>query len=249
MKANMKSVICTKSAVLAGLFLAAAVGAHQARASVALEFNGSSTPITYLPHLVTYSQATPTLLVPDFTISSISGSSNAGKGALVSQLTESTYSIVNTGSQAGTLTIALSDLGFSGFGELGFAESGSVTFLTGHSGDSVGLTSYLNTNNQQFGTANALSASTVYFPAGGAANITYQIGPASELVDLGNSSAFALNSVVALNLAAGSSVNLSFQTTAEPAAMPAPSTVGLCGIGLIGLGLSVLRKRSRTIAT
>ena len=248
MKANMNSGIYTKLALFAGLLLAAAAGAPQARANVALEFDGSQTPVTYLPRLVTYSQATPTLQVPDFSISSISGSSNAGKGALVSQLTASTYSIVNTASQAGSLTIALSDLGFSGTGDVSLAESGSVTFLTGHAGDSVSLNSYLNANNVQFGTANPLATSTTYFPAGGAANITYQIGPASEVVALGSSSAFALNSVVALNLAAGSSVNLSFQTTAGPVVMPLPATISLCGIGVMGLGFLALRKRSRMIA-
>lgn len=247
MKTNKKSVLSAKSALLAGLLLAAAIGANQASANVALEFNGSGTPVTYLPHLVTYSQATPTLQIPDFTISSISGSSNAGKGAAVSQLMESTYSIVNTGNQAAVLTIALSDINFSGSVAASLAETGSVTFLNGHFGDSVAMTSYLNTDNAQFGTANPLSASTVDFPIDGMANTTYQIGPASELVALGNSSNFALNSVVTLNLAAGSSVNLSFQTTAGPLAAPAPATVGLCGVGIIGLGFFALGKRSRMV--
>ncbi len=240
MKLNMKSVMSPKSALLAALLLAATAGARQVSANVALEFNGSGTPVTYLPHLVIYSQTAPTLQVPDFTISSISGTSNAGKGAAVSQLTASAYSIVNTTGQAAELTFALSDTGFSGSGAASLAEAGSVTFLNGHAGDSVGMTSYLNTNNVQFGTANPLSASTVDFPIGGAANTTFQIGPASESVALGSSAAFALNSVVTLHLAAGSSVNLSFQTTAGPVTTPVPATVGLCGFGIIVLGLLAL---------
>ena len=232
-----------KLAIACGLALAVTTCGPAARANVALEFNGGS-PITYLPRLVTYSQATPTLQIPDFVISSITGSSNAGRGAGVSQLTDSTYSVANTSNTAASLEIALSDVNFSGSGPMTLAETGSVTFITGAAGDSVGLSSYINQSNIQFATSNGVTANQFVLSAGATPNTTYQLGPVSGLVNLGANSLFSLTTIVNLRLAAGSSINLSFQTTAGSDPVPAPAADGLCGAGLIGLAVLALRRRN-----
>ncbi len=233
-----------KVSVVCGLVLAAMAGGGVASANVALEFNNSGSPITYLPRLVTYSQASPTLQVPDFAISSITGTSNAGLGGSVSQLEENTYSIANTSNSTASLIIALSDVNFTGSGPATLAETGSVTFLTGTAGDSVGLTSYLNQSDVQFGVGNAISANEVVLSAGATPNTTYQIAPAMGLVNLGANALFSLTTVVDLKMAAGSSINLTFQTTAGPNAMPTPATDGLCATGILGFAVLALRRRA-----
>jgi hypothetical protein len=176
-----------------------------------------------------------------FSASSNSPSAPAN-GQVPIEKAAATVVAANAGSTFQTLTINLSDNGFSanspGASAL-LTGAASVTFFAVASGSQT--LDYF----QYASSANSVSVASsilTFNPAlaGNVATENVAVGP----VEFAFSNPYTLGSTLTLGLNPGDSATLTFQTDPTPAALPLPGTSALLALGLSGLsGLALLRRK------
>ena len=185
--------------------------------------------------------------VGSFLIYGFSATSNSpsapANGQVPLEKAATSFVVANSGSGFQTMTINLSDNGFTSDAPSSLAAltgAASVTFSAqGTSGGSQ--PDYFQYTSSANGTS--VSSSNMAFNTGASASVgtvNTTVGP----VDFATTSPYTLSSTLTLGLNSGDSATLTFQTDPSPPSLPLPGASTLLALGLVGLGaLALLRKK------
>ncbi len=158
-------------------------------------------------------------------------------------LSSSSLSVVNNSGAARTITVAFSDTGFSGpFPLNSFSNSGSGTFLANLGGtmtmgwyDDPTNTQGANTPTDTPGTL----LDTFTTTATTANSFSFAHNNSGSVADSGP---YSMTETFTFTLAPGASLLSRGETLTKS---PEPATLGVLGIGLLGLGIACLRRKTK----
>jgi len=166
------------------------------------------------------------------------GTSNSPGANGLAILQTHSISVRDLTNSAASLTVSFSDTNFSNpiGNNMTLGSSFAGTFLSGTSGESVSFQSYADGSNTAFGTAitSGLHTATLANGATTPAGFT----TADRTASFSDTGTYSMTDVTTINLSANGQANVSGTTSVSVpggAGVPEPASLGMMGLGLVGL--------------
>ena len=188
--------------------------------------------------------------VGNFLIFGFSATANSpsapANGQVPLEKAATSFVVANSGSGFQTMTINLSDNGFTSNvpGSLAvLTGAASVAFFAGgmSGGQTPDYFQYTSAANGATASSNNMAFNVGVSGPVGTVNTT--VGP----VDFAITSPYTLSSTLTLGLNSGDSATLTFQTDPSPTALPLPGANTLLALGLVGLSALGLQRKKRFV--